>query len=117
MDVEEGLLKRVGVECFVEGLVVLVAEFAWLFGPRRAVRVDDVGNFIGFPLRVLSLGSGIGALFFFAADDGHAHESGVLLQQLVDLKLLEKFFGVAVNVQDDVGSAVLLLFGVEAVFR
>ena len=98
VDVKERLLKRVGVEGLVERLVVFVGKLAWLFGPRGAVGVDYVGNFFGFPLRVFAFGGCVVALVLLATDDGHAHESCVLLQQLVDLELLEKFFGIAVNV-------------------
>ena len=110
MDVEQGLLKGVGVEGLVESLVVLVAELAWLLGPGWAVGVDDVGYFFGFPLCLFAFGCDVVALFLLAANNGYAHKSGVLFKEFIDFKFLEKLLGISVDVKNDMGSAVLLFF-------
>ena len=115
MDVEQGLLKGVGVEGLVERFVVLIAELAWLLGPGWAVGVDDVGYFFGFPLCLFAFGCDVVALFLLAANNGYAHKSGVLFKEFVDFKFLEEFLRICVDVKNDVGSAVLLLLADQAV--
>ena len=116
MNVEEGVFKGVGVEGFVELLVVLVAQLARLLGPSGLRFIDNVGLFDGFVLRLFAFSGYVHALLFFATLDGNAHKTRVLLEQLLDFVLLQELFALAVDVQDDLGAAVLFGAGFEFKF-
>ncbi len=102
------LLHR--IELLIELEVVLVLELGRGLGPDRVDVVDDV-VLVGLDaLAVLPLG-------LLAEDHRDGHELAVLAQQLGDAPLGGELLGVVVQVEGDLGAAVLFLAGAHGVLR
>ena len=98
---EQGFVLH-GVEGAIERLVVLVLQRARGFCPKWFHAVDDVVFLCVHHLPVFPF-------LLFAKGNGHGHELGILIEQVLDFLLLKELLAVVVNIEHDVAASVCLL--------
>ena len=101
MDPEQGIVLH-RLDGVVELQVVLVLEVGRHARPQGLHVVDDL---VLVGILVLA----VFPLLLLAEDDGHGQEAAILLQQALDAGGLEKFLLIAVEGEDDVGTALGLV--------
>src|SRR5690606_25609472 len=113
VDVEvnpEQWVFRERIYLLIESEVVFILEVGRLTGPQGVGVVDDPVAFYRLVFRLAVLVFSITFAVFLCAElDFYGEELAVLFENALQTPLIEEFFGVFVDVEDDVGSAFSLL--------
>ena len=91
-----------GIERAVKVLVVFVFQCAGGLRPQRFHIVNDVVFFRVHLFSILPFG-------LFAEGDGDGQELAILVEQLLYARFVQELFAIVVDIQHDVGAAVVFL--------